>query len=56
MNRLEMQLRIKALREELEARHKTGLVKIANEDGSPVPTEKLQDELYKLIYRLSTDE
>lgn len=53
MTRSDMQARVNALREELEARHKTGNVKIANADGSPVSTLKLQDELYSLIYRLS---
>jgi len=53
MTRSEMQARVNALREELETRHKTGNVKIANADGSPVSTLRLQDELYSLIYRLS---
>ena len=53
MTRLETQMRIRALREELDTRYKLGTVKIANEDGSPVLTQKLQDELYSLIYRLS---
>lgn len=53
MTRSEMQARVNALREELEARYKTGTVKIAKADGSPIPTENLQNELYALIYRLS---
>ncbi len=53
MTKLEMQARIKVLKEELEARHKYGIVKIAAEDGTPVPVEKLQNELFNLIYRLS---
>ncbi len=53
MTRTEIQVRIKVLREELENRHKHGTIKIANSDGSPVPTEKLQEELYSLIYTLS---
>jgi len=53
MTRTEMQARVSALREELESNHKTGTVKLANTDGSPVSTEKLQNELYSLIYRLS---
>jgi hypothetical protein len=51
-----MQTRINSLREELENRHKYGTVKLANADGSPVPTEKLQSELYSLIYKLSKSE
>ena len=53
MTRLEMQTRIKALREELENRHKYGTVKMAAANGNPVDTESLQDEMYQLIYRLS---
>lgn len=53
MTRLEVQTRIKALREELETRHKYGTVKMASEDGKPVPTEELQNEMFALIYRLS---
>ena len=53
MTRIEMQIRIKTLQEELEARHKYGTVKIAGPDGKPVPIEELQNELYKLKYRLS---
>jgi hypothetical protein len=53
MTRNEMHVRAKKLREELETRHKYGTIKIANQDGTPVPTEKLQEELYSIIYRLS---
>lgn len=53
MNRLDMQTRIKALREELEERHKNGTVKLAKEDGTPISTETLQNEMYSLIYQLS---
>ena len=53
MTRLEMQTRVNALREELETRHKYGTIKLANTDGTPVPTEKLQNEMYSLIYKLS---
>lgn len=53
MTRLEMQTRVKALRSELEDRYKYGTVKIASEDGKPVPTLNLQNELYNLVYRLS---
>lgn len=51
--RLEIQTRVKAIRDELEARHKTGMVKMAKSDGTPIPTETLQSELYSLIYKLS---
>jgi hypothetical protein len=53
MTRIEMQSRINELRDELETRHKYGTVKIANADGTPVATEKLQGELYSLIYKVS---
>jgi hypothetical protein len=53
MTRLEFQTRIKTLREELENRHKYGTVKLAREDGTPIETEKLQEELYSLVYRMS---
>ncbi len=53
MTRSEMQARIRALKEELETRHKYGTVKMASEDGAPVPVETLQNELFSLIYRLS---
>jgi hypothetical protein len=53
MTRSEMQARIRALKEELETRHKYGAVKMASEDGRPVPVEQLQNELFNLIYRVS---
>lgn len=53
MSRLEVQARVRELREELEARHKFGTVKLAKNDGTPIPTTDLQEELFKLIYRLS---
>ena len=53
MTRSEMQLRIKALRDELETRHKFGTVKMAAADGAPVPVETLQNEMYALIYKMS---
>lgn len=53
MTRSEMQARVTALREELENRHKYGTVKMASADGVPVSTEKLQSEMYSLIYKLS---
>lgn len=51
--RIEIQARIKELRDELETRHKYGTVKMAGADGTPISTQKLQDELYALIYKLS---
>lgn len=51
--RLEIQTRVRAIREELENRHKTGMVKMAKADGTPVPTETLQNEMFALIYKLS---
>jgi len=53
MTRLDIQTRVKTIREELENRHKTGMVKMATEDGTPISTEDLQNEMYSLIYRLS---
>ena len=53
MTRLEMQVRVKAIREELEARHKYGTVKMAADDGQPIATESLQTEMYSLIYKMS---
>ncbi len=53
MTRLEIQARIKTIRDELENRHKTGMVKMAKTDGTPISTETLQNEMYSLIYRLS---
>lgn len=51
--RLEIQTRVRAIRDELEARHKTGMTKMAKADGTPIPTETLQNEMYSLIYKLS---
>jgi hypothetical protein len=53
MNRLDIQTRIKALREELENRYKFGTIKMASSDGNPIATEKLQSEMYSLIYKMS---
>lgn len=53
MTKTEMNERVRILREELENRHKYGTIKIANNDGTPISTERLQDELYLLIYKLS---
>lgn len=56
MTRSEMQIRINALREELENRHKYGTVKLADADGSPISIEVLQSELYSLVYKMSKRE
>jgi len=53
MTKFEMQTRVRAIREELETRTKTGMTKMATEDGSPISTETLQNEMFSLIYRLS---
>jgi hypothetical protein len=49
----EVQIKINALREELETRHKYGVFKLASADGKPIPTKELQDELYALLYKKS---
>lgn len=56
MTRTEMTTRVREIRAELETRHKTGMTKLANEDGSPVSTDSLQNEMFSLIYRLSKSE
>jgi hypothetical protein len=48
-----MQTRIREIRSELENRHKTGLVKMAKADGTPISTVDLQNEMFALTYRLS---
>lgn len=53
MTRNQMHARVRLLREELENRYKYGTVKLASQDGKPIPAEKLQEELYSLIYSLS---
>lgn len=53
MTRLELQIKIQALRQELENRYKTGVVKMAAADGTPLPTKELQEEMFRLIYRLN---
>jgi hypothetical protein len=53
MTRLDLRIRIKALKDELENRHKTGISKMASSTGTPIPTLTLQDELFSLIYKLS---
>lgn len=53
MTRLELQNQIRVLREELENRHKTGTVKLAAADGTPIPTKDVQAQMFALIYRLS---
>lgn len=52
MTRLDLQIKIKAIREELENRYKHGTVKMSA-DGNPIPTEKLQKEIFSLIYKMS---
>ncbi len=52
MTRLQIETRIRVLRDELETRYKYGTVKLAHE-GKPIPTEDLQNELYSLIYKKS---
>lgn len=53
MTRVQLQTRINELREELENRFKFGMTKMAHTDGTPISAEKLQNELYSLIYKLS---
>lgn len=53
MTRTEMLTRVREIRAELETRHKTGMVKMAAEDGTPISTDDLQNEMFSLIYRLS---
>lgn len=53
MSMMEIQNRIRILREELENRHKYGTVKLADNTGVPVPAHAIQSELYSLIYKLS---
>ena len=53
MTRSDMQARIRAIKEELEARHKHGTVKMASNDGVPIPVNILQNELFSLIYKVS---
>ena len=52
MTRTEMQNRINLIRRELEARHKSGVIKLSS-DGLPIPSDKLQKEMYALMYKLS---
>lgn len=53
MTRLELQTQIRTLREELETRYKTGAVKLAKTDGTPIATQEVQNKLFSLIYKLS---
>lgn len=53
MTRSDMQARVRALKEELETRYKHGTVKMASQEGAPIPVEILQAELFRLIYKLS---
>lgn len=52
MTRSEVQARIRAIKLELEERHKHGTVKMAK-DGVPISVNVLQDELFRLIYKVS---
>lgn len=53
MTKSDVLARVRVLREELEARHKYGTIKIASSDGEPIPVKDLQNELYALIYKAS---
>ena len=53
MTTTEIKTRIRELKEELENRFKYGTFKISSPTGAPVSTEKLQNELYNLIYKIS---
>jgi hypothetical protein len=49
----QIESRIKEIRTELDTRHKYGIVKMASDDGKPISAEVLQNEMFKLIYKLS---
>jgi hypothetical protein len=53
ITRSDINTRIREIRTELESRHKTGMVKMAQSDGTPISTETLQNEMFALTYRLS---
>lgn len=53
MTKSDIQARIRAIKEELETRHKNGTVKMASSDGTPIPVTALQNELFSLIYKAS---
>lgn len=53
MTKNEIQSKIRILKDELNTRHKYGIVKMAKPDGEPIPVEDLQKELYSLIYKAS---
>lgn len=53
MNELELRSQIRELKAELETRYKTGTVKIATADGTPIPTLTIQNQLFALNYKLS---
>ena len=54
MTKSEMQSRIRILKNELNTRHKYGIVKMAfHPDGKPIKVEELQNELFSLIYKES---
>ena len=53
ITRSDIQTRIREIRAELENRYKTGLVKMAKADGTPISTLDLQNEMFALTYRMS---
>ena len=53
MLRNKIQSRIRSLREELDNRYKYGTIKLADLNGNPISIDKLQNEMYSLIYKLS---
>ena len=53
LSQIEIANRINLIRNELENRNKTGIAKLANEQGNFISTEDLQNEMYSLIYKLS---
>jgi hypothetical protein len=53
LTKTQLRSRIKEIRDELENRYKFGTIKLAQPDGSPIPTETLQNELFSLTLKLS---
>jgi hypothetical protein len=53
MTKTEMKSRIRMLKDELNTRHKYGIVKMAQSNGEPIKVEDLQNELFSLIYQES---
>ena len=52
LKQFEIRARIKEIKDELDGRYKYGTVKLAK-NGIAIPVKELQDELYKLTYKLS---